>query len=269
MVRPLTRYLAHSRRVQTLILLSVASLMTTAPVRGASVTVANGDFEINGGIGEVNNGTTLASWTLGPTAAGGPASVYVVDKNADVFNPTTRVGGIPSPISAGGYITLDGPGVGINNGFTGSPDGGFMLGVEPDLANATVSQSISGFTVGQSYTLSFEWAAAQVYEGASSLGATQDFWQVTLGSQTASTPVFNLPSQGFSGWMTFGTNFTATNTTETLSFLAQGGPNGLPPFLLLDSVAFTNVPEPATGGVLALAVLLSIPVVRRVRRRVS
>jgi hypothetical protein len=187
----------------------------------------------------------------------------VVNQNADI------VPGFPSPISAGGHLTLDGPGTGFNNGFTGSPDGGFFLGVEPDVANAAISQSITGFTAGQTYTLSFEWAAAQVYEGTVSLGPTQQDWQVTLGNQTATTPVFNLPSQGFSGWMTYTTNFTATSPTETLSFLAQGVPNGLPPFLLLDSVQFVNVPEPATAGLLVLTVLFSIPVLRRLRRRVS
>ena len=97
-MRQVKRYLTCSRVFQTAILLAVPWVLTTSSARGASITVANSDFEINGGIGEVNNGTTLASWILGPTAGGGPASVYVVDKNADVYNPATRVGGIPSPI---------------------------------------------------------------------------------------------------------------------------------------------------------------------------
>ncbi|UAJ11857.1 PEPxxWA-CTERM sorting domain-containing protein [Polymorphobacter megasporae] len=43
--------------------------------------------------------------------------------------------------------------------------------------------------------------------------------------------------------------FTATGTTEVLSFLALGTPEGKPPFSLLDGVSGT-VPEPATWAMM-------------------
>ena len=60
-----------------------------------------------------------------------------------------------------------------------------------------------------------------------------------------------LAPKGFSGWRTASMNFVAGGSTQTLSFLAQGTPNGLPPSLLLDNVSLTAaVPEPATWGMM-------------------
>jgi PEP-CTERM motif len=59
-------------------------------------------------------------------------------------------------------------------------------------------------------------------------------------------------------------DFTATSTSEVLSFFANGGPQ-VPPFALLDGVTMNAVPEPGTLPLLAFGVL-SLAVVRRVRR---
>ena len=54
--------------------------------------------------------------------------------------------------------------------------------------------------------------------------------------------------------------FTATSTSELLSFLATGGPTGFPPFALLSNVSMNLVPEPASAliwGIGAFGVLIA------------
>jgi hypothetical protein len=47
--------------------------------------------------------------------------------------------------------------------------------------------------------------------------------------------------------------FTATATTETLGFFANGV--GAPPFALLDGVSLVDAPEPATWTVMIMGLL--------------
>jgi hypothetical protein len=75
----------------------------------------------------------------------------------------------------------------------------------------------------------------------------------------------NIPSQGFSGWMYQTFDFTATSASENLSFLAVGGPNGVPPFALLDGVTMNAVPE-GQSMALMIAGLLGVGVCIRRRR---
>jgi hypothetical protein len=215
--------------------------------------VQNGDFEINGGVGQPGYTTTLANWTLGATVDGAPHPFgFVVDPNAHVT-------GWPSVFSPPN-IKVWGPGTGVNNGFTGSSNGGFFFGGDGDYAAAPLMQTINGLTVGQQYQLSFEWAGAQFTD------ETGDFtigFDVTFGSDTVSTGAASVPSRGFQPWQTFTSTFTATSSSQVLSFLARGGPSGLPPFGLLDGVSLTTVvpppgpgpgpvPEPATWAMLIM-----------------
>jgi len=48
--------------------------------------------------------------------------------------------------------------------------------------------------------------------------------------------------------------YTATATSEVLSFLAAGGPSGAPPFVLLDGVSIIPIAEPASWMTLVGAV---------------
>jgi len=55
-----------------------------------------------------------------------------------------------------------------------------------------------------------------------------------------------VPNHGFSGWTQQTLTFTATSTTEVLSFLAVGDV-AVPPFLLLDGVTVDEyTPEPGS-----------------------
>ena len=67
-----------------------------------------------------------------------------------------------------------------------------------------------------------------------------------LGSDFQNTPTVTVPNHGFSGWMQQTFTFTATSTTEVLSFLAVGD-TPVPPFLLLDGVTVDEyTPEPGS-----------------------
>jgi hypothetical protein len=240
----------------------------SASVQSLTATnlVVNGGFEINGGIGELGNTTpgttTVGTWTVGatiPNAAPTPANAAPFDF---IMNSGATTTGTPTVY---GTTYLYG-----SNGFKVSPGGGDFLGADGGYASAPISQTIGGLTIGDKYTLSYDWAAAQLTTcngmGAPCLGATQDQWQVTFGGQTVDepTPAYPLPNKGFSGWMNESLTFTAMSTSQVLTFLAQGTPIGQPPFLLLDDVSLTAngsapsaAPEPGSvvlmaGGILSL-----------------
>ena len=163
----------------------------------------------------------------------------------------------------------------ITNPNLMSPDGGNFIAIDADQAYAvTLSQTINGLVMGQSYTLSFLQAASQFIAQS---GATTEQWRVsfnlpslcdpkvitnTSSCQTQDSLIMNNASQGFVPWMIQYMTFVAQGSTEVLSFFAVGGPGGLPPVALLDGVSVTAVPEPETLALLGIG-LLGILVVRR------
>ena len=158
-------------------------------------------------------------------------------------------------------VSLWGPNNGVNNGLTAaSPAGGNYIAMDSDFEVGPVTQTINDLVVGQKYTLSFYWAGAQQF---TFRGATTDQITASLGGESHSTGVYSNPDQGFSGWMLQTFNYTATSTSETLSFLASGAPQ-LPPFALLDGVSLTATPEPGywIPGVALLVLMAGLGIVR-------
>jgi hypothetical protein len=225
---------------------ALAALVCAAPVGAAHASVnlvTNGDFETNGGMGQLGYNTTIAGWSTG---ASGQASYTFL------FAP----GAADTTGASGqfGNLQLWGPNNGSNNGLTTSPSGGYFLASDGAFQVSAVTQTINGLTAGQSYNLSFSYAGAQ-QSGFS--GVTTEAFQVSLGSQTQETPILSNADHGFTGWQSDTMTFTATSATETLSFLAQGTPNGEPPFTLLDGVSLVAAPGPTPGGgFLGLAFLM-------------
>jgi hypothetical protein len=219
----------------------------SASVSASTNLVQNGDFsETTNGGGQLGYNTNATGWTT--TGYNFLFTPNVAD--------TTGVIGQYSP------LILWGNGNGAGNGFTAvSPTGGSFVGGDGAFNAGPISQSIAGLTVGEQYNVSFWWAAAQQY-GYS--GANTEKWDVSLGSQTIDTSVYNNGSHGFSGWQEETFTYTATAVTETLSFLAVGTPSGVPPFSLLTNVSLevATVPEPEMLALMAIG-LLGLVSVRR------
>jgi hypothetical protein len=223
-------------RKAALVSFSAMTLLTFAiPAQAIPNFVLNGDFELivngSGGIGEFNNATytTVADWT-----SSGYNFIYAPG-TADTTGGTGTFG----------TVKLWGPGTGSANGLTAtSPTGGNYVAADGAFQVGAISQTIVGLTVGQSYILSFYWAAAQQ---SGFTGATTEQWQVSFGGQTQTTAVLPNVNHGFTGWIHQTFTYTASNASQALSFLAIGTPTGVPPFALLDGVSITAAaPEPGS-----------------------
>jgi hypothetical protein len=204
----------------------------------ATQLVTNGSFEtLTNGYGQIGDNTNATGWTT---------SGYNF-----VFNSTNVSSGVTG---SSGSVALWTTGNGGVNTITASPDGGNFIAADGAYEVGAVSQTITGLTAGQQYAVSFYMAAAQQ---TNHTGATTDYWTVGFGN-TALTSNTQAASHAFSGWQYETMTFTATGTSDVLSFLATGTPSGVPPFALLDGVSMTAVPEPASitlllSGVAALA----------------
>jgi hypothetical protein len=164
--------------------------------------------------------------------------------------------------------------------------------------------SISGLTVGQTYTLGFYQAASQETGFG---GATTNQWIVSLGtsglfsavssapsvpdtscgtscvysnsdptaSVQATTPM-SVPSEGLVNWQPVSVNLTADNTTDLLSFLAwgdNGNTTNLPPIAFLSGVdspaTLGSTPLPATLPLLGIGLVGLGGMLRRRRAKAA
>jgi hypothetical protein len=231
------------------------SLITTVLFGGITLgltAAAHADLAVNGGFeqtsignGEFNSYTTVTGWSSsGYNFVYAPGTADTTGAYTPQFNANVTMWG-------------------LNNGgldaITTSPDGGNFVAADGAYEQGAISQTINGLTAGAKYTIDFYVAAAQ-QNGFD--GNTTEGWQVSLGSDTQSTDITTvaspLPSHGFSGWSSRSLTFTADGTSDVLSFLAYGTPNGEPPFSLLDGVDVEPVaaPEPSSligGGLVLLA----------------
>ena len=242
--------------------LSGMTLSTFALSAQAVNLVQNGSFttvSTTGGGQLGYNGFTVSNWTSLPATNGVALNLLIPSGVGDTTGVSTAYDTRK--------FTFWGPGNGVGspnysaNGFpASSPDGGNYIAADGAAGYVgALQQSISGLTPGQQYVVSFYEAAAQ-QSGFD--GATTEQWQVSLGTETQLSTLFTLPSHGFSGWKQKSLTFTATAKSETLSFLALGTPNGLPPFSLLDGVGLNalTVPEPLAFAGTIVAIGLGIGV---------
>jgi hypothetical protein len=112
-----------------------------------------------------------------------------------------------------------------------------------------VQTTVTGLTAGGLETISFWWADDQ--QSGPYVGPTTDQLQVNLGTVAAtsqSTVVITDPTTGGSTpWIKQSFTFTATSSSEVLSFVAIGGPTSPqePAFALLDDVTISETIPPA------------------------
>lgn len=250
---------------------AVTLLAATLPAGAATNYVSNGDFETStpknlatfptsaGGIGQIDQIVDLSGWTKTVPNDGSGGFAFVIDANADNKAPgasyPNQGGGFPSIFSPGSSsnIFLWGPGFSTNpvsNGFTGSPNGGKFLAAFGDFGRSKVSQTVTGLTAGNQYTLSFEYAGSQATDNT---GDTQQYWSFDLPTGTQNLTQWINPSQGFTDWRTYSTTFTATDSFFTLGFepfgASTGGPGELSPVLLLDNVQVVDFTPPTPTSV--------------------
>lgn len=150
------------------------------------------------------------------------------------------------------------PNVGLAGPFPQtSPDGGNFVLSDADYHNSPIVQTISGFTPGNQYQLTFYQALAQDTEpNITTPGPVTANWHVTLGGDTQLTPMMYADGStlSFSPWKLQTMTFTAHFATQTLSFMSMG--TGDPPMAGLDGVSIIAVPEPGTVWLLSAGGLL-------------
>lgn len=153
------------------------------------------------------------------------------------------------------------------------PSGGNFIAADGAYETGAITQTITGLTVGQTYVLKFYYGAAQ-QEGTTTQATTEQ-WTVKMGTGNVAgnftTPTINLASESFSGWFQATMYFYANSTTETLSFLASGTPDGEPPFALLAGVDLEVVPDYSSWLIFAGfgSLCVCLETMRRRRRRVA
>jgi hypothetical protein len=278
-----SRLIPHLRQA-TIMGFSAMTLLILASTAQAGL-ITNGSFTSVGtdpftGVAYTSSYTlftgNLPSWTY--DSANGSLDCLVFPGTA-LTNPCGQ-----NPNSAG-VFTNQGTPLWSDPGPV--PGGGNYLAVDGDPSlSVAISQTITGLTPNQAYTVSFFQGAAQAIAES---GTTTEKWLVSFdtvgtggtggtscslttlytGSTTCESQlsnVMNNASKGSVGWTSpqsfQSLTFIAQNAKEVLSFYAEGTPPGLPPVVLLGDVSVSASPEPATC-VLVGGILLGLGIARR------
>ncbi len=233
--------------------MAVAAFATASVASAAPNLVSNGGFE-TGYIHSVQFNPAFHP-TEGPTGWATTSGDQAYNLYVDSATVTTQET-ITQSSEAGQYLPPT---------FVASPDGGKFVILDGDPSySGPLSQTINGLVVGKKYAVDFYWGGSELM---SRSGPTTDYLQVSLGSQSHDTVTLSTPTHGFEGWFAQKFIYTATATSEALTFLSHGTPGGLPPVAVLDGVSVTAVPEPAMWGLMVAGFGL-VGVVARRRRTV-
>jgi len=232
----------------SIIALAVATGITASPAFADNL-ITNGDFtNLTKGVGQITTDTGQGLSNTITSAVGWYTSGYNIVLSAADQAVTTQYG-------TGDLALWDQANAG--NGWNGAAPTGNILALDGDYTTGPVYQTVSGLTTGQKYVVNFNYAFAQQvrYYGPTiqnltvSVGA--NIWNTNA---SVTTPDYNLPSQGFSGWVNDSLTFTAASSTQVLSFLAYGNVQ-VPPFALVSDVSMVAVPNPEAGAGLLMLVV--------------
>ncbi|MDC7812142.1 PEPxxWA-CTERM sorting domain-containing protein [Sphingomonas koreensis] len=218
----------------------LAALIVPQAASAKVELITNGSFEVN------NAADGTKQWAAVAAMPGWTAQSYMPN-NSDSNLMYVATPGTADKVD--GLMTVYGP-------FEAtSPDGGdFIIATGDPRYAGTLSQTVSGLTVGETYTLNF-WQAAGQNVGFT--GPTTERWKVTFGGETQYSDKFSLPEGGIGPWESQTMSFVASSTSQLLSFMAVGTPGGQPPISFLDGVSMSayqppvgGVPEPSTWAMM-------------------
>jgi hypothetical protein len=256
-----------------------------------ATTATTGTFGAAGG--GINTGSdysaggSMNNWTVSDVSGStGLALLYVAGNQGS----TTAAGtGVNLTGRFGNFSVYD-PG----NIAGATPHGGAIPNTSPGGGNFIVAdgavgyqialyQTLTNLTVGTKYDLSFWYAAGQQ---SGFTGVTTEGWQVSLlstaqmtvatGSGIQDTPTQanvagtsspGLANGSFQSWAQDTMEFTATGSTQVLTFLSMGTPGGQPPVDFLSDVVLIAAPEPASMALfgVGMAGLFLVPGFRKRR----
>ncbi len=222
-------------RIKSILLsISVVAALSAGVAHAAPNLVTNGSFE------QTTNGTNKQL-----------SSTVTLDANRSTLTGWTSSNG-----NDGGYnFVLDSAIANTNasaiwlKGNSGLlPNTGNIFASDSQYYPGLLSQDVGGLTAGSVYKLTFNYALAQQvgFDGVNN----DNYWQVGFGNSSAKTAMLSIPNDGFSGWKTATMYFKSGGIDQVLSFMANGTAPGAPPFLLLDNVNLSAVPEPETWGMM-------------------
>ncbi len=201
-------------------------LLASLPTLASAQTVVNGSFEDGSGMtfssgtrGDFYSGTP-AGWTFSPDPTKAGSSVVNLIKSDYILSPA---------------------------GVTGD----YYLEAGNARHAGTLSQVVSGFKLGQSYRLSFDWGNR---EDSNSLRNAYDF-DITIAGQSFSRK--GDASEGITNMSAASIFFKATSISETISIVMNDPSDGNNSATMgaFDDFQITQVPEPSSTALLGLGAL--------------
>ena len=233
-------------KILGLVAIAAAASLALGSAAQAANLVVNGDFtQLSNGVGQFDLNTTATGWS-----------------GNNGYNFVMSLANQPTPGRYGNLTLWDAADGGANTWNGSAAGSGNFAALDGDFEVQKITQTIHGLTVGDQYNLDFNYAFAQQH---GYNGATLQNLTVALGGQSSTTSTFSVANHGFTGWQSWGGVFTATSSSETLSFLAHGN-LPVPPFALVSNVSLTAVPEPATWALTILGIA-GLGAALRLRRR--
>lgn len=234
-----------------------ATFAVVAPAQAGTNLLTNADFSEHPNLESFSRdvgGVIATGWTVYGFGNGGIMEV-IASADLDTM-PNDNEGYSFWNSSNGGESTIPVP-----------PNGAaYVLGQDSAPENdAYITQTLTGLTVGKTYSVTFDWAGVQLRTPDGSLwnGATNESWQVNeggtydgagsqsfTGGTTQTTDVIQVDSHGFTGWEQASLSFVAGSSTEAFNLEAVSTSGGLPPFALLANLDVTAVPEPSSWAMM-------------------